>query len=300
MRKSILLGLFCFCCWTSYGQLQSSIFAQDFGGTDSLALEQSTLSGSDNNMRVKLDWKQEAMKGADYVSVERSSNGRAFEVITVLKQSGTAPLGSWIDEAPSKGTNLYRIRFNMPNGLVIYSRIVMVRVAGDISLKFYPNPVDDILIVRSEQPVDLQIMDASGKVRVQQSQVQGLSLLNVSALEKGIYLLRMQNRAYNLVKQVKLDRPVKKMMSGPLGGDQQIGAMIATGEIDVLIFFWDPMEAQPHDSDVKALLRLAIAWNILMACDRATADFLFTSPLMHDTYESSLPDYDTYLKRPVE
>ncbi|HEU4609007.1 MAG TPA: methylglyoxal synthase [Chitinophagaceae bacterium] len=98
----------------------------------------------------------------------------------------------------------------------------------------------------------------------------------------------------------KLDRPVKKMMSGPLGGDQQIGAMIATGEIDVLIFFWDPMEAQPHDSDVKALLRLAIAWNILMACDRATADFLFTSPLMHDTYESSLPDYDTYLKRPVE
>ncbi|HEU4609008.1 MAG TPA: T9SS type A sorting domain-containing protein [Chitinophagaceae bacterium] len=204
MRKSILLGLFCFCCWTSYGQLQSSIFAQNFGGTDSLALEQSTLSGSDNNMRVKLDWKQEAMKGADYVSVERSSNGRAFEVITVLKQSGTAPLGSWIDEAPSKGTNLYRIRFNMPNGLVIYSRIVMVRVAGDISLKFYPNPVDDILIVRSEQPVDLQIMDASGKVRVQQSQVQGLSLLNVSALEKGIYLLRMQNRAYNLVKQVKL------------------------------------------------------------------------------------------------
>ena len=95
----------------------------------------------------------------------------------------------------------------------------------------------------------------------------------------------------------KLDRPVKKVLSGPLGGDQQIGAMIATGDIDVLIFFWDPMEAQPHDSDVKALLRLAIAWNIPTACDRATADFMFTSPLMHEVYEAPLPDYSEYLKR---
>jgi methylglyoxal synthase len=97
----------------------------------------------------------------------------------------------------------------------------------------------------------------------------------------------------------KLDRPVKKLLSGPLGGDQQIGAMIATGDIDVLIFFWDPMEAQPHDSDVKALLRLAIAWNIPTACDRATADFMLTSPLMHEEYEAQLPDYTDYLKRRV-
>lgn len=97
----------------------------------------------------------------------------------------------------------------------------------------------------------------------------------------------------------KLDRPVKKMLSGPLGGDQQIGSMIAQGEIDVLIFFWDPMESQPHDSDVKALLRLGVAWNILLACDRATADFILTSPLMHDEYITQLPDYSGYLKRKV-
>lgn len=97
----------------------------------------------------------------------------------------------------------------------------------------------------------------------------------------------------------KLDRPVKKVLSGPLGGDQQIGAMIATGDIDILIFFWDPMEAQPHDSDVKALLRLAIAWNIPTACDRATADFMLTSPLMHEEYISQLPDYNEYLQRKV-
>ncbi len=97
----------------------------------------------------------------------------------------------------------------------------------------------------------------------------------------------------------KLDRPVTKMLSGPLGGDQQIGAMIAEGKIDVLIFFWDPMEAQAHDSDVKALLRLGVAWNILLACDRATADFILTSPLMHQEYETQIPDYSSYLKRKV-
>lgn len=97
----------------------------------------------------------------------------------------------------------------------------------------------------------------------------------------------------------ELDRPVTKMLSGPLGGDQQIGAMIAEGKIDVLIFFWDPMEAQPHDSDVKALLRVGVAWNILLACDRATADFLLTSPLMQEEYETILPDYNSYLNRKV-
>lgn len=97
----------------------------------------------------------------------------------------------------------------------------------------------------------------------------------------------------------ELERPVTKLLSGPLGGDQQIGAMIAEGKLDILIFFWDPMQAQPHDSDVKALLRLGVAWNILLACDRATADFILTSPLMHTDYDVQIPDYDTYLKRTV-
>lgn len=99
--------------------------------------------------------------------------------------------------------------------------------------------------------------------------------------------------------EAELARPVTKMLSGPLGGDQQIGAMIAEGKIHVLIFFWDPMEAQPHDSDVKALLRLGVAWNILLACDRATADFIITSPLMQAEYNTQLPDYSLYLKRRV-
>ncbi|MFL5746068.1 MAG: methylglyoxal synthase [Niastella sp.] len=96
-----------------------------------------------------------------------------------------------------------------------------------------------------------------------------------------------------------LDRPVKALLSGPLGGDQQIGALIASGDLDVLIFFWDPMEAQPHDSDVKALLRVAIAWNVIVANDRATADFILTSPLMSEEYMVNIPDYTSYLNRKI-
>ncbi|MGR3810146.1 methylglyoxal synthase [Jiulongibacter sp. NS-SX5] len=96
-----------------------------------------------------------------------------------------------------------------------------------------------------------------------------------------------------------LDMHITKLLSGPLGGDQQIGALISEGKIDVLIFFWDPMSAQPHDPDIKALLRLGVVWNIPIACDRTSADFMLSSPLMNQDYEVKMPDYKSYLNRNV-
>ena len=98
----------------------------------------------------------------------------------------------------------------------------------------------------------------------------------------------------------ELDQSITKLQSGPLGGDLQIGAKIAEGKLDVLIFFWDPMEAQPHDPDIKALLRIAVTWNIPIACDRATADFILTSPLMQEVYEPVIEDYSIYLNRKLK
>jgi len=99
------------------------------------------------------------------------------------------------------------------------------------------------------------------------------------------------------VLEEQLDLSIQKLESGPLGGDQQIGAKISGNEIDFVIFFWDPLETLPHDPDIKALLRIAMVWNIPVACNRASADFMFSSPLMSDTYQRLIPDYSAYRSR---
>lgn len=97
-----------------------------------------------------------------------------------------------------------------------------------------------------------------------------------------------------------LGTPVYKFQSGPLGGDQQVGAKIAEGAIDFMIFFWDPLSPQPHDTDVKALLRIAVVWNIPVACNRASADFMISSTLMTGEYKRLVVDYESYRERQVE
>ncbi len=101
-------------------------------------------------------------------------------------------------------------------------------------------------------------------------------------------------------KDDRREHAIDKLKSGPFGGDQQLGAMIVNGDIDILIFFWDPMEPQPHDVDVKALLRIAVLYNIPTACNRSTADFLISSHLMKEKYSRVERDYSGYIGRTID
>ncbi len=109
------------------------------------------------------------------------------------------------------------------------------------------------------------------------------------------HLLYATGTTGSMIEDLELD--VIKLESGPLGGDQQIGSLISQGEIDFAIFFWDPLEPLPHDPDIKALLRVAVVWNIPIACDRASADFMISSPLMQSEYVRIVPDYGAYRDR---
>ncbi|OHD65509.1 MAG: methylglyoxal synthase [Spirochaetes bacterium RBG_13_51_14] len=100
-----------------------------------------------------------------------------------------------------------------------------------------------------------------------------------------------------LMKKTGAPFSIEKLKSGPLGGDQQMGALISEGRIDLMIFLWDPMEPQPHDVDVKALLRICVLYNVPTACNRSTADYLISSPLLNQEYKPIETDFTTYIKR---
>ena len=156
------------------------------------------------NNRVMLTWKVNDTTLPEFFTVERSMNGKDFDVVAVVRLSGLNKKFEYTDDSPLKGRSIYRVMCAWKEGAQFYSSPVAVQLIGDASFKFYPNPVDNILIIRSDAPLDIQISDATGKTRLVINRVQGLQTVNVSTLEKGIYLLRVTNKASNVISQDKL------------------------------------------------------------------------------------------------
>ncbi|MBC7829028.1 MAG: T9SS type A sorting domain-containing protein [Chitinophagaceae bacterium] len=154
------------------------------------------------NTKIHLQWKVASVDMVDFFSIERSANGRDFEMIEVVKLLSNNKF-EFIDESPLPGKSFYRIRTSL-RGKALYSHPLTVYMGNDLSFKFYPNPADNILIVRSDIPIDVQIADASGEVRINQYRVLGLQTINVSTLEKGIYMIRFTNKVSNTVSIEKL------------------------------------------------------------------------------------------------
>lgn len=162
-----------------------------------------SVTTTDKN-RVLLSWKINGSTLPGFFAIERSDNGKPYEVVTVLNNLSPQKLFQWTDEAPRKGRNHYRLRYSLNNTDSLFSKVVMTMVDENASYKFYPNPVDHVLIIRSESLIDVQISDANGKIRISQPRIQGLFTINVSSLEKGVYLIRFSSKLTGVMSQEKL------------------------------------------------------------------------------------------------
>lgn len=210
MFKYLLTGLLCLCGIFCYSQNEASFSAAApevlaTVSPDTLAINDALSLVVRDNAKTILSWKVLSAQN-EYFSIERSCNGKDFETIAVIKQVSGMNKLEWTDEQPVKGKNIYRIRYSFYNGVQWYTKTVAAVISGSQSFKFYPNPAEEIIIIRSEQAIDVTIIDGAGKTRISQTLQAGLQTLNVSALEKGVYILRVYNRQTN---NFFLDRLVK-------------------------------------------------------------------------------------------
>jgi hypothetical protein len=149
--------------------------------------------------KVWLQWDVDSATDGDYFVIQRSADGVSFETIGAMRKEGNNSHYELTDLAPPNGTDLYRIKYTGKDGKFLYSKQVQLSLSGDIEFKFYPNPVDKLLIIRTEHNIDIQILDAIGSIRLSQRLQPGIQVINTSSLERGVYILRVADKESNRV-----------------------------------------------------------------------------------------------------
>lgn len=167
------------------------------GGNDSVFSEASAMVKDPG--KVFLQWKVSVGSEGDYFIVERSGDGSAYETIGALRREGNDDHFELVDSAPPNGIDIYRIRYSSQDGHLVYSKTMQVSLSGAVDFKFYPNPADKLLIIRTAHLVDIQIVDATGVVRLVRHLPAGIQIINISSLEKGVYILRVADKESNRV-----------------------------------------------------------------------------------------------------
>lgn len=199
LRLLVWILVFTGCCPVVFGQGADTAVVSDSEAITGLT---ATVSGE----KIVVGFSLKNIEAGKFLIIERSENGTLFEKLGVIKTPSGSDRVLWTDEAPAGGKNIYRIRFENSKGEEILSGTAENFIPSKKAYKFYPNPVDQILIVRSEQPLEVQLFDANGKPRTQIYKVSGLQTIDVSTLEKGQYFLRCLNVKSG---QVSLDRLIK-------------------------------------------------------------------------------------------
>lgn len=204
MLRLLLTCILCVPLFSKAQMILPDLRLPAFTSSDSGQVVQNLSSFIRDNQKVYLTWKLNDTIAPEFVSVERSSNGRPFEVVGILKVAAEKKLFEWTDDAPGRGRNFYRISYRLTEGPNYHSAASPVFISENPEYRFYPNPVDNVLIIRSDLPLDVLIADPSGKIRIGPVRVQGLQTVNVSSLERGLYLLRITNKVTNVLTQEKL------------------------------------------------------------------------------------------------
>jgi hypothetical protein len=205
MKKIYLLtSLAFFCCLLCVAQQEMHV------ADTTVVAQRSAVPGDDSVFtgvsaevkdpgKVFLQWNVSHVSEGDYFIIERSGDGSSYETIGALRREGNGDHYELTDIAPPNGTDLYRIRYNGQDGHLIYSKTMQVSLSGAVDFKFYPNPADKLLIIRTAHFVNIQVVDATGVVRLARRLPAGIQVINISSLEKGVYILRVADKESNRI-----------------------------------------------------------------------------------------------------